>query len=810
MRYKIYVLELTIVFTLFLAIGLAWADDTLSIPRVVPELRATRVNPSPPVIDGNLDDEVWHNNQLEFARDFIQREPDEGKPATESTLVAVVYDDDALYFAFWCFDDEPDKIDRQLVRRDRWGESDVVTVRLDPYHDHQTGYRFDVSAAGVMRDCRLYNDTNDDYSWDGVWESGVKAQPWGWSAEIKIPFHCLRFADKPDQTWGMNVTRYISRRNESPWWAFSPSKDGGFVSKFGHLTGLTGIKPSRHLEILPYAVSGLETEPKDPVSNPDGRDYLKNTGFDLKYGLASNLILDATINPDFGQVELDQPVLNLSAYETYYEEKRPFFVEGANLFDTDYSLFYSRRIGRSPRGDIEDEDYFGYDPEFEEYTHYPKSTTILGAAKLTGKLGGGTSIAFLNAVTQKEIAKYITTSGANREAVVEPMANYSVLRLQQDVLSNSNVGGIFTLAAQDRYNPISTGGVDWRLLTPNGVWGFSGQTIYSRVDNENTGYGLEGEFEKVAGKHVCGSIGINIKSPQLDLNRIGYLSRNNSRSSWIWLQYRTNEDWWVFRNTYHNLNGYAGWNYDNYNIDKGWNYNTYIDFVNNWSFGGGFDMQFAEYFDLETRGNGPWKRPSSWGWWANLSTDPRKKISITLNPGGGDARYGHWWAHYTGVTFRPAGNLEFSGGVNYIRSFHQIIWVENEGDSSIFADMNQDELVLSLTAGITLTRDLSVQLSGQGYISGIDYEKYRRYVGGENYEPYSLDNKDFNYTALNSTFILRWEYRPGSTLYVVWTRAMSETNDAINNLEFSRDVKNLFSQNAENVFLIKISYWWSL
>jgi hypothetical protein len=361
------------------------ADENLITERIIPELRATRINPTAPALDGNLDDPCWHGSDLQLARDFIQREPDEGKAATESTVVAVVYDDHAVYFAFWCYDDEPDKIDRQLVRRDRWGESDVVTVRLDPYHDHQTGYRFDISAAGVMRDCRLYNDINSDYSWDGVWDSAVKMQPWGWSAEIKIPFHSLRFADKPDQTWGMNVTRYISRRNESPWWAFSPSEDGGFVSKFGHLSGLTGIKPSRHLEILPYAMGSIETEPKDE-SNPDGRGYMKNTGFDLKYGIASNLILDVAVNPDFGQVELDEPVLNLSAYETYYEEKRPFFIEGANLFDTRFGIFYSRRIGRPPNGDIEDEDDRYYDPNFDYYTNYPNAVTILNAAKLTGKL----------------------------------------------------------------------------------------------------------------------------------------------------------------------------------------------------------------------------------------------------------------------------------------------------------------------------------------------------------------------------------------------------------------------------------------
>jgi len=802
-------LSIVILTSILIPGGLAAADDIAPADSGVPELRATRINSRAPVIDGDLDDDIWHNDNLQLARDFIQREPDEGKPATESTVVAIVYDDDALYFAFWCFDREPEKIERKLVRRDRWAESDIVTVRLDPYHDHQTGYRLELSAAGVQRDSRLYNDTWDDFSWDGVWQSGVQAQPWGWSAEIRIPFKCLRFAEKNEQTWGMNVTRYICRRNESPWWAFSPSAKGGFVSRFGHLTGLVGIKPSRHIEVLPYGVSGLITEPAGQ-GNPDGRDYKKNIGFDLKYGLASNLILDAAINPDFGQVELDQPVLNLSTYETYYEEKRPFFIEGANLFDTRYGVFYSRRIGRPPGGDIAIEGDQSYDPDFDYYANYPDAVTILGAAKITGKLKSGTSIAFLNALTQQEKARYVTTAGVRRNGLVEPMANYSVLRLQQDVFNNSNVGGIFTLAAQDSRYPVSTGGVDWRLFTRSGKWAFSGQAVSSRTESDNTGYGLNTSIEKAAGKHWLGEIGYGFKDTHIDLNRLGYMDRNDENGGWLWVQYKTNDDWWIVRNSWNNINFYADWNHDGYNINKGWNFNTYVDFRNNWSLGGGYNEQYAEYDDLETRDNGPWKRPDSRNWWASLTTDPRQVISININPGSGVARYGNWWANWIGIDYRPAANIELGAGTNYIRSFHQIIWVANVADSSIFADLNQDELVLQLTASIVFTRDLSFQLSGQGYISGIDYRDYRRYLGGENYEPYTIDEQDFNYSALNSTFLVRWEFHPGSTLYLVWTRAMSDNNPAINNLEFSRDFKNLFSENAENVFLVKVSYWWNL
>ncbi len=321
-------------------------DSTKAPERVVPEIHAYRVNPHAPVIDGNLDDPVWTGSHLQKVGNFTQTDPDEGKQPTESTLVAVSYDENALYVAFWCYDSEPDKIVRQLVRRDRSSPSDAVSLRVDAYHDHQTGFVFTVHAAGNQRDLRVYNNTNMDESWDGVWSSAVREQPWGWSAEIAIPYHCLRFPEQAEHTWGIDFIRTIGRKNEWESWAFVPSKVGGFASNFGHLTGLTGIVPTRHLEVMPYAVSNLETKPSGRWV--EGSNVFGNAGVDVKYGISSNLTLDATINPDFGQVELDQPVLNLSTYETWFSEKRPFFIEGSDLFATDFTLFYSRRIGRSP------------------------------------------------------------------------------------------------------------------------------------------------------------------------------------------------------------------------------------------------------------------------------------------------------------------------------------------------------------------------------------------------------------------------------------------------------------------------------
>ncbi len=793
--------------------------------RVVPELRAFRVNPHPPQIDGDLSDDIWKSPKAEFAGDFTQREPTEGIPASESTLVAVAYDDDALYVAFWCYDSEPDKITGQLVRRDRFAEGDKVTFRVDPYHDHQTGHAFEVSVAGVQRDCRYYDENNSDMSWDAIWESGVKQHPWGWSCEMKIPYHCLRFAEKDEHVWGIDFQRTVCHKNEYSRWAYTPLKDGGFVSNFGHLTGLTGIKPARHLEILPYVVSSIETEPKS-IGNSDGKDYMGNAGFDLKYSLSSNMIVNATINPDFGQVELDSPVLNLSTYETYYDEKRPFFLEGSHLFSTDFMLFYSRRIGRSPYSGVND-------PEGIYYSDYPNSTTILGATKISGKLGKGTSIAILNAVTQEEKAEYaaetnvvldsnfiddawvyemLSADTITREAVVEPLANYTVVRLKQDVFEKSSIGAMFTAVSQDQFHPALTGGVDWRLYSGNSVWLFDGQAIFSRVDNENTGYGLDFDISKISGKHFRGSVGGTIKSPELSINRLGYTSRNDTKNINSWVQYRTTDKWWIVSESYNNLNFSASWNYDGVNYGLNGDYNAYWEFTNYWTLGYGIQFQGERYSDDETRGNGLWVWPEypTWSWWMQLGTDARKKVTFVLNPGGGLDRGGSWWANYIGVDLRPRSNMEFSFGVNYKRALNATRWVDEIDGRSMFADLDHHYLYVHASSGIVLKRDLSIQLSAVALLNGLDYERHRYYIGDNEYSdvmPEYADDYDYHRTDINSTLLIRWEYCPGSTLYLVWTRSRPEFDRNYKNVNLARDFRQLFKGNDYNVFLIKASYW---
>lgn len=795
------------------------AGDTTAVR----ELHAYRINSPPPIIDGELSDAIWNSPDLSRVGDFLQQEPDEGKPATESTFVAVAYDDHALYVAFWCYDSEPDKIISQLVRRDRWVPADWVSINLDPYHDHQSGYSFMLGVANVQLDSRYSNDSNEDFSWDGVWSSGTRRQSWGWSAEMRIPYHCLRFAEQDVHTWGLDFSREIKRKNEMLKWPFSPSSQGGIVSKFGHLTGLTGIKPAGHLEILPYLVSKAETEPKH-LGNPDGRDFIEDAGVDLKYGISSNLTLNATVNPDFGQVELDEPVLNLSAYETYFEEKRPFFVEGSELFSTEFNLFYSRRIGRPPLSGVSDPDPIIFEKE-------PMETSILGAAKITGRIGEKTSVAFLNAVTRREFADYAALANISydstgeiilsadtvfRRGLVSPEANHAVLRVKQDILKNSNVGLMMTSFSQDRSYPAVTGGIDWTLRTHDNGWAMAGQAVFSRVDDRRTGYGYDLEFEKVGGKHVRGAVGLEVRDRDLQLNHLGFLPRAGDRSSFVWLHYRTTDDWWIIRNTWQNLEFDMVWNFDGVIITRGGNYNFQMEFLNGWKFNSFVEVQGEKYSDIETRGNGLWEWPEypSMAVHFNLDTDERAWWNVGLGLEGGSDRGGPWRGAELGIDLRPRGNIELSAGLFYGRFLDSRQWLSNDFSAHpLFADLDRDDLFLSGSASVMLNRNLSVQLSAEGLIAGLDYKKFAFYHGEQRYDSAGIDQAAYgelfnrNYSELNSTFLVRWEYHPGSTLYLVWTRSRPETDYAVSNIHFHRDLKRFFSAGSRNLFLIKASYW---
>src|SRR3989454_311597 len=403
------------------------------VPPTVTAVRVAR----PPVLDGRLDDSVWA--LAAPVTDLRQSDPEEGRLVSESTAVRVLYDDEALYVGVRLFDREPGKIARHLGRRDSFTQSDDFRVLIDSYHDHRTAFRFDVNPLGVKHDLQFGDDGGfADDSWDPVWQVATSVDSLGWSAEYRIPFSQLRFSRAREQVWGIRFVRTILRKNEFAMWPFIGKTESGFVSRFGHLAGLHDIPAPKRLEVLPYSVGrGTFRQPGNPANPFDqSSDYFGGAGLDLKYGVTSNLTLDATVNPDFGQVEIDPAFVNLTAFEQFLPEHRPFFVEGADIFGFGGTggsfssfggtpqFFYSRRIGRPPHGDA-------YSPG--QFVRMPDNTTILGAAKLSGKTAGGWSVGVLDALTAREYAVTADTLSGTRAAdEVEPLTNYFVGRFKRD------------------------------------------------------------------------------------------------------------------------------------------------------------------------------------------------------------------------------------------------------------------------------------------------------------------------------------------------------------------------------------------
>lgn len=763
-------------------------------------------------IDGIIDEEVWE--LAPRSGNFIQYEPDEGEPASESTFVRVAFDDEALYVGLECYDSEPDKIVKRLTRRDRYIEGDLVNLIIDSHHDHQTAYAFVLYASGTQRDVYYYNDDWSNEDWDAVWEGRAKVHDWGWCAEFKIPFHCLRFSCEEDPVWGIYFSRRISRKSELDRWLYIPSSVGGFVSHFGHLHGLSGLQPANRVEVLPYVVSYAETEPKH-VGNPDGRDYSANAGFDLKYGLSSSMTLDATVNPDFGQVEQDETVLNLSTFETWYPEKRPFFLEGAQIFQTYYDLFYSRRIGRSPSFLPDDVDY---------YTNRPRATTILGAAKVTGKTSSGTSIGILGSLTQREVADYVDEEGNERKGVVvEPRANYLVARVKQDVLENSEVGIMGTAVNQKDVDPAYTGGLDWRLRFLGGDYLTSGQVAGSKTAPDESGYGAMLEFQKSGGEYWRGSIRGDYRSRELDLNRMGFLGRPDIQDYWLWVQYRTNEPWWITRRMWHNINLGYGNNLDGVALTRGGNYNNYIELKNYWYIGMGTWQDYAkQYSDRETQGGPPAPIPIGQNAWASVETDSRKWYMIVLNLSGGDTWDGRYYSVSTYFEIRPRSNIQVSAGPSFRSDWGVSRWLTHtedetgERDQEIFGEQASKRLDMTVRGTVNFTRDISLQVYAQPFMASVDYSNFKvlvppddyEYVGKDIYDE-DVEEPDFNWASFNSNVVLRWEYRPGSTLFLVWAHTRDTSTD-FGNFEFGRDWGNLFESDATNTFLIKLNYWLTL
>jgi len=814
-----YSISCLIVLALYLyLIGVARAEEITNIhPQIT--MKAIRANPHAPMIDGILNDEVWQHAPI--SDDFIQKDPKEGQQPTERTTIQIAYDNEALYVGVMCYDNEPDKVVAQLTRREMFGwlESDSINLLLDTYHDHRTGFRFLVNAVGVKSDGQIFDDGGDDGSWDGIWEAKTNINAHGWSVEYKIPYHTLRFNPKEEYVWGMCVGRHISRRNENDHWALIKTGIPGLVSQFGHIEGIRGIHSTRHLELLPFAVGRSKMVSDDP----DGMDIMPSMGVDLRYGISTSISLNATINPDFGQVESDPAVLNLSAFETFYEERRPFFVEGSATFGTPGScLFYSRRIGRQPgRFPI---------PEDSRLIEKPDSTTILSAVKLSGKTAGKTAFGIMNAVTANEYATIERTYNdpmtgeqiKQEKYLIEPMTNFLVGRVKQDVLKSSNVGAMLTAVNRNGDVPAYTGEVDGSLKWSEGKYSISTRLAGSRsgtASDRKSGY--EGVFHYHEWhKWIGGGLNLDARSPEFNTNDLGFMNRAGVIDMFSFIHLDINKPILLARNTGFYTCQWLNWNYDGINIGKGFNFYQWIELKNNWFSEYCVSRGFKTFDDTTTRGGPVMVQWPNVGFFANLGTDGRKPISFWLGADGSRADEGlnKNIGVSLGMGIKPASNIQLNIGPSYRTDHITYQWVRNVNDANgrhyVFGSYEGHVINLNMRANVSFTPDISFQFYAQPFVAVGDYRNFTELAHPRSYEfeSYNVDfNPDFVSRSLRGNAIFRWEYRPGSVLFVVWSQSrgtfIETENPALSAYDNLRDS---VSDKGENVFLVKLNYWLGL
>jgi hypothetical protein len=829
--------------------------DSTNAPRA--QMRATRAAHAV-IVDGVLSDDAWRS--ATHIGGFVQRDPDEGKSATESTVVWVAYDDGAIYVAARMYDSKPDSIIARLGRRDDYTGADRFTFYVDPYLDRRSGFWFAVDAAGTMSDGTLYNDDWDSDSWDGVWEGKAARDSSGWVVEMRIPYSQLRFAKATNYTWGVNFRRELIRHNEFSYFVLRPKSSSGFVSRFADLSGIDQITPPRRVEVMPYVTSRAEFLP-GPSS-----DFVPDAGGDARLGLGSNLTLNLTVNPDFGQVEVDPASVNLGDQEIYLNEKRPFFVEGSSTFEFGYggqrnfwgfnwqgpTFFYSRRIGAG--------------------------VSILGATKLNGKVAGSWNVGGLSALTA-------------REGDIEPLTFYGVYRAQKEFPEGrQGLGFLSTVAVRDLNNPAlldsrnSSGlvfGADgWVFLDKNKTWVTTGWVGLSRIAGSQTQmlsvqrnsdhYFQQPDAEHVSLDPTATSLGgfaarwtlakqkgtsfVNAAfgaiSPGFDVNDLG-MQGTTGILNW---HAGAGREWTktgkVFRNREMLFALFGRYDWDLNTTGQGIWGSMGGDFKNYWWANINLAYNPQTTNNRRTRGGPLTLNLPGFETNLNFGSDGRKKVSFNMYAGSYFQKSDQydWWSGAT-LNYRPASNVTVSIGPNLSGGLSLTQYINEYPDSSaiatfleryVFAAIDRTELSAGIRVNWTFTPRLSFQLYAQPFVSAVDYGDYRalRTPGTYDFDVYTEAagtydpdstfiypngpggtriqlypgregrNRDFNFRSLRGNAVLRWEYLPGSTLFLVWTHGRSD-EDGVGTFRLRQSMGRLFANAPENMFMLKASYYWN-
>ncbi len=887
-------------------------DSTSSIhPRTPPVAQAQRLRGSIS-LDGKLDDAAWQTAKP--ITDFTQYQPHEAQPPAMRTEIRVLYDDNAIYIGARLYDSLGAKgVRAPLARRDQLLDgngnngsfnsltTDKLVVVFDPYHNHRDQALFEVNPVGVKGD-----QFDGDPSWDPIWQVATNVDSLGWTAEMRIPFSQLRFSRDSLQTWGMQIWRYADRLNERDMWAFWRASEAGGPAYYGNLEGLRIPPQPKAFELLPYALSSQAFKyaaPSDPYHTSSTNKM--SAGLDLKYLLTSNLTLDATVNPDFGQVEVDPATINLSAYETYYDEKRPFFVAGSSAFDyggmncnfcsntSSLDLFYSRRIGRAPQLN-------GYVDGIAAYDNLPDKAAILGAAKVTGRTASGFTIGMLDALTNRENATYVTTPGGPEfTQQVEPLTNYFVGRAKKEFRDGATmVGGMLTSTARQMSDTVlsdrlrshsEAAGIDWdhrwhqrdyswigsvatssvagspqaiqlterssahyfqrpdRRVQSDGLFG----TSYYTGATALRGYGLYTRLAKNNGNWFW-ETAQNWRSPGFEVNDLSYLNRADYR----WMNFNVGRQWSTPGRFYRSAvilgGGQQQFNYDGDRTDEQAQFYASMEFLNYWRLRSIGVYHPAVLDDRLTRGGPVVIRSGYRDGVLQLSTDPRDRavfnISVEGAPGVGAST--HMLTVSPGVALKPTSSMFISLTPTFASRESDAQYVTTQADPTatsfygkryVFGYLRSTTWSLDTRVNWTFTPNLTLQLYAQPYFASGDYSSFREFAaprtlnkvvygrdagsitrapatsasgavytvdpdGSGPAKSFSFGDPNFAYRSLIGNAVLRWEYRPGSTVYFVWTQNRSG-DSSVGNFDFTRDRALLLRDRPTNVFQIKVNYW---
>lgn len=820
-----------------------------------------------PRIDGELDDLCWEEIGT-WQGDFIQQQPNQAKEPSQQTKLKILYDDTYLYMGIICYDDEPEKIRSILGRRDE-NMGDMAGIALDSYFDKQSAFEFNVTAAGQKVDLMHLGEYGWDFNWDAVWDGKASVGDSAWYVEMRVPFSQLRYANKEEHIWGMHVWRWIDRLKEEDQWKLIPVDAPAMVYIFGELHGIKDIPYKRNFELLPYAkskyVSGAE---KNPTAG---------FGLDGKIGVTSDFTLDYTINPDFGQVEADPSVLNLTSYEVFYDEKRPFFLEGNSILEYEAGsdlLFYSRRIGAAP----------GYYPDYgmDETLTMPDQTSILNALKLTGKNRSGLSLGVINSMTARENA-IITSDNQERKEAVEPFTNFFIGRVKQDFNNGSTVlGGMVTSTIRNikdahlEYLPESSlvSGLDFQHNWLNRKYFVDFKGFYSKVSgseeaisllqldsrhyfqrsdaghlsfNENLtsmqGWGGELKGGKRSGKfRLVGSL--DWRSPGVELNDVGYLRQADYVTQKLSSVYWVSKPKGILNSYYFELDQRQNWSYGGENLGGDLMGHVRLQFKNLWKLDLVADRSFYEVDTRKLWGGPSLRIDGEISGEVFLQTNSSKDLffagGVELMKNDDKVSSGNYYTFYVQWQIGSRFTLSSMNKLNVVTDNNQYVTrtILNDATNYIVGKIDRKTISSTLRAEFFVTPELSFQYYGNPYASVGKYSDYRivadskstnidqrflplfvrNFDSGESWLYTATDNPvlnlssrnpDFNFQEFRSNFVARWEYKTGSTIYFVWTNTRSRYEQFYEPSVF-QSLKGLNKVTAENAFMLKVSFWFSI